>query len=45
MDGGINERTCAQALKAGAEVLVAGSFLFGSDDMRKTLQITQAAAI
>ncbi len=45
VDGGINERTYAQVLKAGAEVLVAGSFLFGSADMRKTLQITQAAAI
>jgi ribulose-phosphate 3-epimerase len=45
VDGGINAETYAQVMAAGAEVLVAGSFLFGSADMKKTLQITQAAAI
>jgi ribulose-phosphate 3-epimerase len=45
VDGGINADTCAQVMAAGAEVLVAGSFLFGSADMKKTLQFAQAAAI
>lgn len=38
VDGGINAQTAPQVIRAGAEVLVAGSFLFGSDDMKKTLQ-------
>jgi ribulose-phosphate 3-epimerase len=34
VDGGINERTAAQVVAAGANVLVAGSFVFGSRDYR-----------
>jgi ribulose-phosphate 3-epimerase len=33
VDGGINEATARLAVKAGANVLVAGSFLYGSSDM------------
>lgn len=32
IDGGINEETSKQALKAGVEMMVAGSYLFESDD-------------
>lgn len=34
VDGGINGSTAEQVKNAGANVLVAGSYLFGADDMR-----------
>ena len=37
VDGGINVLTASQAVKAGADVLVAGSFVFSSDDMKATV--------
>ena len=37
VDGGINAQTAPQAVKAGADVLVAGSFVFSSDDMKATV--------
>lgn len=33
VDGGINAETAALVKKAGAEILVAGSYLFGAEDM------------
>jgi len=33
VDGGVNEKTAPSAVGAGANVLVAGTYLFGSDDM------------
>ena len=33
VDGGINAETAPQAVEAGADVLVAGNFLFSADDM------------
>lgn len=33
VDGGINASTAVRAVKAGAEILVAGSALFGADDI------------
>ena len=33
VDGGINEKTAPLAVKAGATVLVAGSYIFSADDM------------
>ena len=33
VDGGINDSTAESAKKAGAEILVAGSYLFGAQDM------------
>ena len=33
LDGGITAETASAAAAAGANVLVAGSYLFGSDDM------------
>jgi ribulose-phosphate 3-epimerase len=38
VDGGINENTIAEVAAAGADVLVAGSAIFGSKDYRKTIE-------
>ncbi len=37
VDGGINEVTGRKCRKAGADVLVAGSYLFGHDDIKERL--------
>lgn len=39
VDGGINEQTAKDAVKAGAAVLVAGNALFTSKDMRRTVAV------
>jgi Pentose-5-phosphate-3-epimerase len=39
VDGGINEHTSLVAKKAGADVLVAGSYIFLSKDIKKQLKI------
>ncbi len=36
VDGGINKETAPLAVKAGATVLVAGSYIFSAEDMKKT---------
>ena len=33
VDGGINDRTAGEAIRAGANLLVSGSYLFGAPDM------------
>lgn len=33
VDGGINDKTGASCVRAGADILVAGSYLYGSDDL------------
>ena len=38
VDGGINRETAPRAVKAGAELLVAGSYLFGHDDYKERVQ-------
>lgn len=38
LDGGINGTTAPLAADAGADVLVAGSYVFGSDDPRRTIR-------
>ncbi|MDY0101255.1 MAG: ribulose-phosphate 3-epimerase [Bacilli bacterium] len=38
VDGGINDITGPLARKAGADILVAGSYLFGHDDFKKRLE-------
>lgn len=38
VDGGINESTIAEAAAAGADILVAGSAIFGSDNYVKTVE-------
>ena len=42
VDGGINADTAGLVKKAGAEILVAGSYLFGSADMKKAVDILRA---
>ena len=37
MDGGLNGRTLPRCAEAGADVLVAGSAIFGADDMEATI--------
>ena len=44
VDGGINGETTAEAVRAGADLLVAGSYLFGMDDMGKGIAEMRAAA-
>jgi ribulose-phosphate 3-epimerase len=38
VDGGVNEKTIAQVVAAGADVFVAGSAIFGSQDYEATIQ-------
>ena len=38
VDGGINGETAALAVEAGADVLVAGNYIFNSTDMPKTIK-------
>ncbi|MBO4467953.1 MAG: ribulose-phosphate 3-epimerase, partial [Clostridia bacterium] len=38
VDGGINGETAADAVKAGANVLVAGSYLVGSSEMKDRIK-------
>ena len=38
VDGGINQDTSVLAVKAGAEVLVAGTYVFKSNDLEKTVE-------
>ncbi len=38
VDGGINKKTAALCREAGADVLVAGSFIFGSEDREKRIE-------
>jgi ribulose-phosphate 3-epimerase len=37
IDGGVSNANASQLLEAGADVLVAGSYVFGSDDPIKTI--------
>jgi len=39
VDGGINEKTAVAAAEAGADVLVAGSFVFGSSDPIRAVEL------
>ena len=39
VDGGINEKTAKAAFKAGADLLVAGSYIFNAKDRIKAIQI------
>ena len=44
VDGGVNLTTIADVVKAGADVLVAGSAIYGTDDYEKTIAALKAAA-
>jgi ribulose-phosphate 3-epimerase len=44
IDGGVTDQNAKQLVDAGADVLVAGSFVFKSDDQIKTIQNLKAIA-
>ena len=44
IDGGINKETVKQAVDAGANVIVAGSSIFGQKDRKKAVEELRAAA-
>ncbi|MDP2798719.1 MAG: ribulose-phosphate 3-epimerase, partial [Deltaproteobacteria bacterium] len=43
VDGGINFDTARMVARAGADIFVAGSAIFGSDDYAKTIQALRKA--
>jgi ribulose-phosphate 3-epimerase len=43
VDGGINERTARQVIKAGANVLAAGSYIFKSKDYKESIRRLRCA--
>lgn len=45
VDGGISERTAPEALRAGANVLVAGSAIFGAEDKSATIKALKTTNI
>jgi ribulose-phosphate 3-epimerase len=45
VDGGINGQTYQKAIENGAEVLIAGSFLFGAADMTNTVSSMKAFSL
>ena len=45
VDGGINEETAPLVCAAGADVLIAGTFLFKSDDMTATLAALRRSCV
>jgi len=46
VDGGVSPSTIAPIAKAGADVYVAGSAIFGKDDYKKAIdEIRQAASL
>lgn len=38
VDGGINDRTAPLAINAGANILAAGSYIFGAKDVKKAIE-------
>ena len=42
IDGGANAETIPQAFAAGANMFVAGSYLYGRDDMKKEIASLRA---
>ncbi|MCH3914927.1 MAG: hypothetical protein LKE29_06580 [Acidaminococcaceae bacterium] len=43
VDGGINGQNAGQVVTAGADVLVAGSFVFGAQDINAAVKTLQTA--
>jgi len=43
VDGGVNDKTAADLIYAGADVLVAGSYVFGSKDYASAIQNLRSA--
>lgn len=44
VDGGINEKTVSQVVKQGADVLVAGSYIFNHKNYKQAIQFLKQAA-
>lgn len=44
VDGGVNDKTAADCLAAGADILVAGSYVFGHSDPAQAIQILKDLA-
>ena len=42
VDGGINDLTAPEAIKAGADILVVGNYLFSAEDMAKRVKEIKA---
>lgn len=42
IDGGVNAKTAPQLAEAGADILVAGSYVFGSDNPQKAISTLKA---
>ncbi|MCM8762407.1 MAG: ribulose-phosphate 3-epimerase, partial [Candidatus Omnitrophica bacterium] len=38
VDGGINYKTAEIVKKAGVDIIIAGSFIFGSDNYKKVIE-------
>ncbi len=38
VDGGVNDQTAAKLIRAGANVLVSGSYIFGASDMKERIE-------
>ena len=45
VDGGVNTKTVASIVKAGANVLVAGSAIFGLEDRKKAIDMLRKSII
>jgi hypothetical protein len=43
VDGGINDKTASQAVKAGADILVAGSYILNAEDTKEAIQTLKNA--
>jgi ribulose-phosphate 3-epimerase len=44
VDGGINEATAAECIRAGANCLVSGSYIFGSNSYKETIELLRASS-
>ena len=42
VDGGVNVETAEHCVRAGAEVLVSGSFLYGAEDRSRAIEAMKA---
>lgn len=45
VDGGINDKTAGECIAAGANVLVSGSYLYGSKDMKQSILTLKGAPV
>lgn len=45
VDGGINDKTIKKAVKAGANIIVAGSFVFHSKNPRETVELLRRSVV